>query len=210
VYEPHQTCCGQPAFNSGFRDQAAPLAERFLRQFEPYDWIVAPSGSCTAYVKNNYGDLVLSPAGRRRWEKVRERLFEATQFFVHVLGIREIRGRFDGRVALHLSCHARRELGVSDEPEILLRSIAGLDLVIPPYAEDCCGFGGTFSVKFPELSAALGSDKIAAIQSTGAEIITAVDDSCLMHLDGLIRRQGISLRTMHALWIMASALGLEK
>jgi len=208
VYVPHQTCCGQPAFNSGFRDQAVPLAERFLRQFEPYDWIVAPSGSCTAMVKVFYGDLTLSPPGRRRWEKVRDNLHEATQFFVHHLGLGNLGGRFDGRVALHLSCHARRELGVTDEPEILLRGIAGLDLVIPRYAEECCGFGGTFAVKFPELSSALGKDKLQAIRDTGAQYVTAVDDSCLMHLEGLIRRQGMPLRTMHALRIMAAALGL--
>jgi len=209
VYVQNQTCCGQPAFNSGYRDLAVPLAERFLRLFAPYDWIVAPSGSCVTMVKVFYGDLELSSAGRACWEKLRHRIFEGTQFIYHQLGIKEIGGRFEGKVALHESCHARRELGIGEEPKALLGSIGGLDLVIPPGAEECCGFGGTFAVKFPELSCAIGLDKLSAIQQSGAKIITALDDSCLMHLHGLLRRRGYELRTLHALRIMAQALGLD-
>ncbi|HEX7342928.1 MAG TPA: (Fe-S)-binding protein [bacterium] len=205
----HQTCCGQPAFNTGYRDLAVPLAERFLRLFEPYEWIVAPSGSCVSMVKIFYGKLALSPEGRVRWEKIRHRIFEGTQFIFHQLGIKQIGGRFEGRVAMHESCHARRELGIGEEPRALLQSISGLDLVIPPGAEECCGFGGTFAVKFPELSTAIGLDKLSAIQKTGAQFITALDDSCLMHLHGLLRRRGQELRTHHALRIMADALGLN-
>jgi L-lactate dehydrogenase complex protein LldE len=208
VHVQHQTCCGQPAFNSGYRDLAVPLAERFLRLFEPYEWIVAPSGSCVSMVKIFYGTLDLSPAGKARWEKLRHRIFEGTQFLYHQLGVREIGGTFDGRVAMHESCHARRELGIREEPRELLGSIEGLDLVIPPGADECCGFGGTFAVKFPELSTAMGLDKLSAIQKTEAGIITALDDSCLMHLHGLLRRRGSEVRTVHALRIMAQALGL--
>ncbi len=208
VYVQHQTCCGQPAFNSGYRDQVVPLAERFLRLFEPYEWIVAPSGSCVAMVKVFYGELELSQRGRERWEKIRHRIFEGTQFIYNELGIEEIGGRFEVKVALHESCHARRELGVDVEPKRLLSSIDGLDLVIPLLSEECCGFGGTFSVKFPELSREIGMDKLSAIRQTGAQFLTAVDDSCLMHLNGLIRRRGFEIRTMHALRIMADALGL--
>ncbi|MCX6641730.1 MAG: (Fe-S)-binding protein [bacterium] len=205
---PHQTCCGQPAFNSGYHDLALPLAERFLRLFEPYEWIVAPSGSCVSMVKVFYGKLQLSSAGRQRWETVRNHIFEGTQFLYHQLGVKEIGGHFNARVALHQSCHARRELGMDQEPIELLSSISGLDLVIPPGAEECCGFGGTFSVKFPELSTAMGMDKLVAIQQTKAEILTALDDSCLMHLNGLLRRQDITIRTMHILRILAQARGL--
>jgi len=209
LYVPHQTCCGQPAFNTGYRDLAIPLAERFLRLFEPYEWIVAPSGSCVSMVKVFYGKLDLSGAGRERWEKIRHRIFEGTQFIHHQLGIKSIGGRFEGRVAMHESCHARRELGIGVEPRALLQSISELELVIPPGAEECCGFGGTFAVKFPELSTAIGLDKLSALQGTGAQIITALDDSCLMHLHGLLRRRGLELRSLHALRIMAEALKLN-
>ncbi|MBU1882213.1 (Fe-S)-binding protein [bacterium] len=208
VNVPHQTCCGQPAFNTGYREQAVPLAERFLRQFELYDWIVAPSGSCVSMVKVFYGDLDLSDRGRKRWAKVKERIFEGTQFLYHQLGIREIGGSYPARVALHESCHAKRELGVDGEVKALLGSIKELDLVIPPGSDECCGFGGTFSMKFPELSREIGLDKLSAIQKSGAQIVTAVDDSCLMHLHGLARRRNIDVRTVHALRIMAKAMGL--
>lgn len=209
VNVPHQTCCGQPAFNTGYRQETIPLAERFLRLFEAYDWIVAPSGSCVSMVKVFYGQLELSDKARRRWESVRQRVFEGTQFIYHQLGIKEIGGNFSGKVALHESCHARRELGVDREPKELLSSINGLELVIPPGSEECCGFGGTFSIKFPELSTAIGLDKLSAIQQTGAGYLTGVDDSCLMHLHGLIRRRGFEIRTMHALRIISKALGLK-
>jgi L-lactate dehydrogenase complex protein LldE len=205
----HQTCCGQPAFNSGYQDLAVPLAERFLRLYEPYDFIVAPSGSCVSMVKNFYGKLNLSPKGYDRWEKVRQNIFEGTQFIYHQLGERHIGGVFDARVALHESCHARRELGISIEPKELLRSIANLELLIPEGSDECCGFGGTFAVKFPELSSAIGLDKIKAIHKTGANYLTALDDSCLMHLNGLMRRRGIEVRTMHILRIFAEAKGLR-
>ncbi len=208
IYPQHQTCCGQPAFNSGYRDLVIPLAERFLRLFEPYEWIVAPSGSCVAMVKVHYGQLDLSPTMRQRWEGLRYRIFEGTQFIYHQLGIQDIGGNFPGRVALHESCHGRRELGIDSEPRSLLRSISGLELIVPPGSDECCGFGGTFAVKFPELSTAIGLDKIKATQQTGAEILTALDDSCLMHLHGLLRRRGSELRTIHALRIMAEALKL--
>lgn len=208
IYVPHQTCCGQPAFNTGYRRETLPLAERFLKLFEPYDWIVAPSGSCVSMVKVFYGELDLSERGRARWKRVKNNLFEAVQFIYHQLGIREIGGRFPARVALHKSCHALRELGVDTEVSTLLTSIDGLDLVIPPGAEECCGFGGTFAIKFPELSAAIGLDKIEAVIKTGAQFLTAVDDSCLMHLNGLIRRRGFDIRTLHVLRMIAQALGL--
>lgn len=208
IYVRNQTCCGQPAFNSGHRDLVVPLAERFLRLFDPYDWVVAPSGSCVSMVKVYYGMIDLPPVARERWEKLRGRIYEGVQFIYHQLGIREIGGSYVQRVAFHESCHARRELGIHDEPVALLRSIKGLELVIPPGAEECCGFGGTFAVKFPELSTAIGLDKLSAIQETGARVITSLDDSCLMQLYGLLRRRGYPMKTMHALRIMEEVLGL--
>jgi len=208
VNVPHQTCCGQPAFNTGYRDLTVPLAEKFLHQFVPYDWIVAPSGSCVSMVKVFYGDLNLSDQGRKRWMRVKDRIFEGVQFLYHQLGIHEIEGQFPARIALHESCHAKRELGLDGEVESMLSSIKDLDLVIPPRSDECCGFGGTFSMKFPELSREIGLDKLSAIQKSGAQIVTAVDDSCLMHLHGLARRRNIDVRTMHALRIMAKAMKL--
>lgn len=208
IHVPHQTCCGQPAFNSGYRDQVVPLAERFLRLFEPYEWIVAPSGSCVSMVKNSYGDLNLSERGRDRWEKIRLRIYEGTQFIYHQLGIRKIEGNYHGKIAYHSSCHARRELGVNEEPIELLKNIHGLELVIPRLVEECCGFGGTFSVKFSELSVSMGLDKLAAVQETGSHFLTAVDDSCLMHLGGVAKKRRMEIQPIHTLRILADALGL--
>ncbi len=208
IYVPHQTCCGQPAFNTGYRRETLPLAERFLALFEPYDLIVAPSGSCVSMVKVFYGELDLSDRGRARWEKIKGRIYEGVQFLYHLVGIREIGGRFPARVALHKSCHALRELGLDEEVRALLTSIKELELLTPAGAEECCGFGGTFSIKFPELSAAIGLDKLEAVHKTGAQFLTAVDDSCLMHLNGLMRRRGFDIRTIHTLKIFAQALNL--
>ncbi|MFH1862007.1 MAG: (Fe-S)-binding protein [bacterium] len=209
VYPPRQTCCGQPAFNSGHRDLVIPLAERLLRLFEPYDWVVAPSGSCVSMVKVHYGQLNLSQAAFQRWQNLQSRIYEGTQFLYHQLGLCEINGSFSGKVVLHQSCHARRELGVDREPVELLTSIRDLELVVPPGAEECCGFGGTFAVKFPELSTAIGLDKVAAIRQSGADYMTALDDSCLMQLYGIMRRRGYSIRPLHVLRILAQSLNLE-
>ncbi|MBS1262255.1 MAG: Lactate utilization protein A [Calditrichaeota bacterium] len=202
-YPREQTCCGQPSFNSGFAREALPLAERFIRVFGDADAVVVPSGSCLAMVKQHYGELALPERVRGDWEALRGRVFELSQFLVDELGIRDAGGRWRGRVAWHTSCHGYREMGIDGQPLALLRNVAGLELVELDDRKLCCGFGGTFAAKFSALSAAIGEDKLAAIERTGASTVTATDDSCLMHIAGMLSRRDIAVKTVHYARILA-------
>ena len=204
-YDDRQTCCGQPAFNTGYHREARVLAMRFLDIFDDAEYVVAPSGSCVTMAKVFYGDLLQLPASHMaRAESLRARIFEFTEFLVDVLGVTDVGARFAGRVGLHDSCHALRELGVRSQPRALLRMVRGLDFVELDSAERCCGFGGTFSIKNEELSVAMGEDKVASIERAGIDVVTAVDSSCLMHLGGLLERRGLQVRAMHIADILAS------
>jgi L-lactate dehydrogenase complex protein LldE len=199
-YDAAQTCCGQPAFNSGYHHEAAVLARKFLDIFDRdgTDYIVAPSGSCTTMVAEFYGrQLVLGKEYTDMVERVRGRIREFTGFLVDVLGVTDVGARFDGRVTLHDSCHALRELHIKRQPRALLENVAGLELVEMDAAEVCCGFGGTFAVKFADVSAAMAMEKTDSIFRSGAEVVTGVDSSCLMQIDGMLRRRGSRVRTMH-------------
>lgn len=212
-YDPDQTCCGQPFSNLGLAEEAKRLARAHLERFARHDAIVAPSASCVATVRRHYGGLgVGSDAAGRR---VRERTFELTEFLARELGKTELGARFPHRVALLASCHGLRELGLGTPSEVvggtrdpgptehLLRSVAGLELVHPT-RDECCGFGGAFSVELPEMSARIGRDRLRDLAATGADYITATDVSCLLHLDGLRRRQGIGPRAIHVAEILAA------
>jgi L-lactate dehydrogenase complex protein LldE len=196
-YNPEQTCCGQPAFNSGFQHDTKHLAERFIRLFNESDYVVAPSGSCLTMVKNHYGDLDLSGSARSDWESLRGRVFELSQFLVDELKITDLGGTWNGRVAWHTSCHGYRELGIDRQPLELLKNVKGIDLVELDDRKQCCGFGGTFAAKFSSLSAAIGEDKLLAIEQSGAQTVTATDDSCLMHIGGMIKKRQIPVQAMH-------------
>ncbi|MCB2204151.1 (Fe-S)-binding protein [bacterium] len=207
-YDEKQTCCGQPAFNTGYHEEARTLAERFLDIFDGdgSDAIVAPSGSCTTMVKAFYGDLLeLSAPYREKAERVRARLHEFTSFLVDVLHCEDLNASFEGRVTVHDSCHALRELHVKEQPRRLLRRVKGLQLVEMDRAEVCCGFGGTFAVKFADVSTAMTEEKLESIERSGAEWVTGVDSSCLMQIDGMLRRRGSSARCIH----IADILGGE-
>jgi L-lactate dehydrogenase complex protein LldE len=204
TFNQQQTCCGQPAFNTGFRDEARSVASRVLDLFDDADYVVAPSGSCSAMVRVFYSELFEdSPELLRKCRELQKRLFEFSEFLVKVLKVEDLGARFGHRVTYHDSCHLLRELGVDDAPRKLLRNVRGLDLVEMQDYKLCCGFGGTFSVKFPEVSVPMGQDKIRAATETGAEYLVAADGGCLMHLAGLIHRQGSALKTMHLAEILA-------
>ncbi len=188
-----QTCCGQIHFNTGYRREAFRVMERFLEVFEDEETVVAPSASCVAMVREQYPELVAWAGASDLEEGVRglgARIRELSEFLVADLGVEDVGACFEHRVTFHPTCHSIRALRVGDAPLRLLRSVRGLELVDLPGALECCGFGGTFAVKNPHTSLAMMEDKLRAVRETGAEVLTAVDQSCLMHLAGGMRRQG--------------------
>jgi L-lactate dehydrogenase complex protein LldE len=198
TFNPAQTCCGQPAFNTGYRREARAVAERMLGLFAGVDYVVAPSGSCSSMVRVFYPELFADDSRRlQQVEQLRRRFFEFSEFLVKVLKVEDVGASFPHRVAYHDSCHLLRELGIAEEPRRLMRAVRGLELVEVQDHQLCCGFGGTFAVKFPEVSVAMGDDKLRAVAGTGAEYLVANDAGCLMHLSGLVHRQGLPLKTMH-------------
>jgi L-lactate dehydrogenase complex protein LldE len=198
-------CCGQAPFNEGLRDEALELAQGFLRQCEPGVPIVIPSGSCASMVKIFYSDLLAAhPALLDKARALRPWLFELSQFLVNVLKVKYVGARYPHKVAYHPSCHLVRELGVGDEPRILLAGVRDLKLVEFRNPEECCGFGGMFSVKFPHLSLAMAQDKIVRLQESGAETVVGNDCGCLMQLGGTLHRQGIAIQTRHLAEILAA------
>jgi len=207
-----QTCCGQMHVNSGYATEALPLLERFVRVFgdDGVDAVVSPSGSCAAMVRHQYARLA-EEAGdaslRDAVASLAPRVFELSEFLVGELGVEDVGAYFPHRVTYHPSCHAMRVLQVGDAPLRLLRRVRGMDLRELPEAAACCGFGGTFAVKNADVSAAMLTDKIAAILGTGAEVCTALDSSCLMHIGGGLRRQRSGVRTLHLAEILASTGG---
>lgn len=205
-----QTCCGQPMSNTGCSDQARPLAERFVEIFEPYDCVVCPSGSCTAMVRHHFDDLLPGSEGLAR---LKPRVFELCEFLHDRVKVRSWTGSFPYAVGLHQSCHGLRELRLGWSSETmtardnkvsrLLRLIDGLQLVELARPDECCGFGGTFAVNERAVSVAMGTDRLDDHEQHGAEVITAGDMSCLMHLAGLARRQQRSVEVMHVAQILA-------
>jgi L-lactate dehydrogenase complex protein LldE len=199
-----QTCCGQPAFNSGYWNEARPCAERFLRVFRESEFIVSPSGSCTTMVRVFYPELLASSSLHGEAEEVGRRTFELSEFLVKVAGVTEVGASFPHTVTYHASCHGLRELKLREEPLQLLRKVSGLKLVDMLRAEECCGFGGTFATKFESISAAMGVSKAESIAVTGAEFVTAIDPSCLMHVQGILGKRGDKAKAIHLASILAS------
>jgi L-lactate dehydrogenase complex protein LldE len=199
-----QTCCGQPAFNAGFRREARLVASHFLRAFEGYDFLVAPSGSCAAMVRDHYPRLFEDrPELAARFQALGRRTYELSQFITEVLGASSTGARFPRPVTYHDSCHSLRSLGVREGPRRLIREVEGIELRELPDSEVCCGFGGTFSVKYPHISMAMADDKIARIEATGADFVVATDLSCLLHIGGALERRGSRVRTLHLAELLA-------
>jgi len=200
-----QTCCGQPAFNSGYRAEARTVARHFLDTFEASECIVVPSGSCTSMVAHHFGELFQKePETLARVHALEKRIFEFSTFLTDVAAVDDVGARLEDIVTFHDGCHALRELGIRSAPRRLLAKVRGLELreMIP--AEECCGFGGTFSVKFAELSGAMARTKIDAIERTGARTVVSLDPSCLMQIQGALSRAGSPIRTMHLAEVLAS------
>jgi L-lactate dehydrogenase complex protein LldE len=208
AFDDRQTCCGQPAFNSGFREEARAVARHFIEVYEE-DWssaIVLPSGSCTSMTRH-WSQLFEDDADwRERARRVASRCHELAAFLVRELGCPDLGARFEGRVTYHDACHGLRELGVKDEPRALLAGVEGLELVELESAEDCCGFGGTFSVKYPELSVSMLDRKLEALEDAGVEAIVSGDVSCLMQIGGRLERRGSPIRTMHLAEVLAGGV----
>ncbi|WP_119153450.1 (Fe-S)-binding protein [Caldimonas tepidiphila] len=188
-----QTCCGQPAYNSGDRATARALAEKLLAEFEHFDHVVVPSGSCGGMVRAHYADLFRDdPQLAWRFEQMRPRVHELTDFLVNVAKIERVPGRFDGTVTYHDSCSGLRELGIKSQPRALLAKVPGLTLKEMAGCEQCCGFGGTFSVKYGEISTAIVDEKCGQIEASGADAVVLGDLGCMMNIEGRLRRRGDS------------------
>jgi L-lactate dehydrogenase complex protein LldE len=201
----NQTCCGQPAFNSGYRAEARAVARHFLDTFEASDCIVVPSGSCAAMAVHHFPELFQKePETLARVHALSKRIWEFSTFLTAVAGVEDVGARLDEVVTFHDGCHALRELGIKEAPRRLLACVRGLELREMDPAEECCGFGGTFAVKFAELSGAMARTKIDAIRRTGARVVVSLDPSCLMQIQGVLSRTGSSIRTMHLAEVLAS------
>ncbi|MFG2816152.1 (Fe-S)-binding protein [Streptomyces sp. NPDC048410] len=206
-----QTCCGQAHYNTGYRHETEPLARHFAEVFGAYDAIVTPSGSCAAMVRELYPRLGERARAEGRGEDLADILapvvpktYELTEFLVDVLGVTDVGAAYPHKVTYHPTCHGLRSLGLGDRPRRLLEEVRGLELVELPGADECCGFGGTFAVKNAGVSAAMGADKMRNAESTGAEVLCAADNSCLMHLGGTMSRAGSVVRPVHIAEILAS------
>lgn len=192
-----QTCCGQPAFNSGFSQEARAAGATLLQSFQEADVVVAPSGSCAAMVKAYYPKLFAGTPWESEANALAGKTYELSQFIVDVLGLVDLGGVYPARATYHSSCHMMRGLGVKEQPLRLLSQISGLELVDLTLSDECCGFGGTFAVKLSDLSTAMADDKIEHVKETGAEILVGSDMACLMHLGGRLERLGAPVSVMH-------------
>jgi L-lactate dehydrogenase complex protein LldE len=203
-----QTCCGQPAFNSGFEEDARRVARNLLDAMDGAEAVVAPSGSCTAMVRRYYPRLFRGSADEERARMLGSRTYELSEFLVDVLGVVPMEGTWTGRATYHDACHGLRELGLSGQGRALLSSLEGLELVEMARPDSCCGFGGTFSIRLPEVATAMADDKIAEAEATEATAVIAGDAGCLMHLAGRLARTGSNLRPVHLATVLAEARGL--
>ena len=200
-----QTCCGQPAFNSGYRKEAAIAAKRFIEIFERSPVIVCPSGSCVDMVKHQYPGLFEQGSS---WHKralgISAKIFELTEYLVDVLGIEDVGASFQGRVTYHDSCHLSRNLGVQNQPRRLIAHVSGCQLIEMAHSDKCCGFGGTFAVKFPDISTAILEEKVTHIIDTGVDAVVGCDISCLMNIQGMLSRKNSSIKTLHIAQLLAT------
>ncbi len=203
-YNEEQTCCGQPAFNAGFRDDAKEVCVKFLKDFSGTDYVVTPSASCTGFVRNYYGDLFMDSSYNKEVKNIGRRIIEFSDFLVNVIHQENFNASLSGKATYHDSCAALRECKIKKEPRKLLSQVKGLEVVEMEDVETCCGFGGSFAVKFEPISLAMADQKVKHALDTGAEYIISTDLSCLMHLDGYIRHKGLPLKTLHIADVLSS------
>ena len=202
-----QTCCGLPLFNSGYHAEAAEVARRTLPLFRESQHVVVPSGSCAWMVKHEYPGLMKDPASRAEAESLASRTYELSQFLVNVLGRTRFRSAISGRVTYHDSCHLRRGLGESESPRTLLRNLDGAEFVELPASDECCGFGGSFAVRLPEVSSSIVDRKLANVEATGASCLVACDAGCLMQMGGRLRRRASRIRAVHLAEVLEAEVG---
>jgi L-lactate dehydrogenase complex protein LldE len=198
-----QTCCGQPAFNTGYWDEARPCAEHFVQVFKNAEVVVCPSGSCVTMIRTFYPDLLATSSLRDDAIALASRTFELSEFLVKIAAVTQLGATFPHSVTYHASCHGLRELHLRDEPLQLLRHVNGLKLIEMTRYDECCGFGGTFALKFADISAAMGNSKADSVAATGAEFVTAIDPSCLLHLQGILGKRHAAPRTIYLASILA-------
>lgn len=205
-YNPNQSCCGQVAFNAGYKDECSRVAHKFLRDFtnEETDFIVSPSASCVGMVRNAYADIFKASSEFIHYRTLERKVYEFSEFLVDVLQVTKVPGaRLEAKVTYHDSCSALRECGIKAGPRQLLQQVAGLSLVEMAESETCCGFGGTFSVKFPAISVAMAEQKVEHALATGADYIVSTDTSCLMHLEAFMKKNNKALKVMHLADVLA-------
>jgi L-lactate dehydrogenase complex protein LldE len=207
-YVDDQTCCGQPAFNSGYRKELVPVAERFIDLFKNKEYVVAPSGSCVSFVKCYYKELDIKEELKPALKELSAKIFEFSEFLVDVLKVDNLGGEFKHKVTYHDSCHLLRELGIKEQPRKLIHSIRGIDFTEMDSPDTCCGFGGTFSYKFEDVSVAMAERKCTNIEASGAEYCIGADSSCLMNIEGYLRKNKMKAKTMHIAELLALSLKL--
>jgi L-lactate dehydrogenase complex protein LldE len=203
-YNTSQTCCGQPAFNAGFWDEAKAVCTKFIKDFSSSDYIVAPSASCVGFVRNYYSKLFENSSVHNYVKDLGKRIFEFSEFMLDIVKVEEVGAVLNGRATYHDSCAGLRECKIKDEPRKLLSHVKGLTITEMNDVETCCGFGGTFAVKFEAISVAMGEQKVENALATGADYLISTDHSCLMHLQGYIKQKGYNLQTMHLADVLAS------
>ena len=204
TYNTKQTCCGQPAFNAGYRDEAKSVATKFLHDFKENTYIVSPSGSCTGYVRNFYDDLFENSADHNLCNQVRGNTYEFTEFLTKVLKVDNVGATLAGKATYHDACGALRECGIKEAPRKLLANVSGLEMVEMKECETCCGFGGTFAVKFEPISIGMAQTKVKSALETGAKYMITTDVSCMMHIQGYINENNLPIQTMHIADVLAS------
>lgn len=203
-YNKNQTCCGQPAFNAGFWNEAKDVAAKFLKDFDGTDYVVAPSASCVGFVRNYYAGLFENSSQHNQVKDLSNRIFEFTEFLTDVLKIENFGAELNARATYHDSCAALRECKIKEGPRRLLSKVKGLELVEMIDNETCCGFGGSFAVKFEAISIAMADQKVMNALATNADIIISTDLSCLMHIDGYAKKKELPISTMHIADVLAS------
>lgn len=204
TYNSNQTCCGQPAFNAGFWGEAKEVCSKFIKDFSNADYVVAPSASCVGFIRNYYHKLFENSSVHNDVKHLAERTFELSEFLIKVLKVDDLGATFNGKATYHDSCAGLRECHIKKEPRQLLGKVKGLEIVEMNDVETCCGFGGTFAVKFEPISIAMGDQKVTNAIATDAEYIISTDMSCLMHINGCLNNKGASLKVMHLADVLAS------
>ncbi len=206
IYNPNQTCCGQPAFNAGYWQESKDVCNKFISDFNTAEYVVAPSASCVGFIRNYYPKVFDKASNSKEANAIGKKVFEFSDFLVNVLKVEDVNASFNGKATYHDSCAALRECRLKQEPRKLLSNVKGLELLEMNDVETCCGFGGSFAVKFEPISVAMADQKITHAEETQAEYIISTDMSCLMHLEGRLKNSGSNLKVLHLADVLANDL----